>query len=370
MELVLGGITLNLPSLSPALDAQIIRFHEAFLAGGTLEVGQFHAAATEWLRAQSDDSRDDEYFKAFTIVWRNYLAQGHLSRAEHVWLLAIDPALSVEQSNPPGRHIHKGTVFYFWGMTALLAGNLDKGYALMHQAVEEDVLRSGGSWPSSPSTALATLDSFEENQAFREWVVAQAALLESFLEEYRQKRSGALTLQDMRNRLLTKPDVRDATFSLSYVLARLLKLREIPPYARDSAFVSQLELNLLFDLALVIDCILKPMSGSQGASFYHQAVYLANRASLGISGNQLGEANQAANRDFTATITTLISESGSVLNDRTTVLYGIEKDLAISYIIRNLGGHSMPSLPVLRQRKDQIEQAVFNTLFFAVETCY
>jgi nitrogen-specific signal transduction histidine kinase len=52
------------------------------------------------------------------------------------------------------------------------------------------------------------------------------------------------------------------------------------------------------------------------------------------------------------------------------VLYGIEKDLAISYIIRNLGGHSMPSLPVLRQRKDQIEQAVFNTLFFAVETCY
>jgi|SRR5918996_1351579 hypothetical protein len=35
--------------------------------------------------------------------------------------------------------IHKGSAYYFWAVTCILKEDLEKGFLLMHQALEEDM---------------------------------------------------------------------------------------------------------------------------------------------------------------------------------------------------------------------------------------
>jgi hypothetical protein len=62
-------------------------------------------------------------------------------------------------------------------MTVLLRGDLDHGYLLIHQAVLEDIETSGQPRPNTPGYALVSLDYNRVEQAFRQWVMAQAEFL-------------------------------------------------------------------------------------------------------------------------------------------------------------------------------------------------
>lgn len=80
----------------------------------------------------------DKYFSNFTSLWNLLLYQGSFFYAEQLWQISIETAKKWDKRQNQNKKIHKGTPFYFWGVTCILKEDLEKGFLLMHQALEED----------------------------------------------------------------------------------------------------------------------------------------------------------------------------------------------------------------------------------------
>jgi hypothetical protein len=70
----------------------------------------------------------------------------------------------------------------------------------------------------------------------------------------------------VKRRFLHAPPDIEIVFLLTYTIARLKKLVEMPEHATNNPFAGQLQINLLFDLTLVIDNSIKSRS-RRGTSF-------------------------------------------------------------------------------------------------------
>lgn len=155
MKFIMGGRVIEINQLEDSIDKQFISLHKAYFGNRALEWQEFEKAAINFFDLhQMPDKSHNKYFNNFTVIWGNYLSTGNFDEAENILQLALSPALKWEKANP-GKRIHKGTAFYYWGMTALQRGDLDKGYAMMHQAVEEDVLTENQAVPDTPAFAFA-----------------------------------------------------------------------------------------------------------------------------------------------------------------------------------------------------------------------
>jgi hypothetical protein len=279
-----------------------------------------------------------------------------------VWRLALEPALEWE-SQHPGEFIHKGTPFYFWGMAAISRGELDLGYALMHQALEEDTQNTRT--PQTPAFAFAILDYDNVNQAFRHWPLSLAQFLDGFLTSYRASLGRTLRLDEFRMRFLVSPPSLDVAFLFAYSLGRFFLLDRVPDYALRSSFIGQLETNLLFDLILVIDATIGAYNPGQ-RDFSMHAVFLSGQAAIGLNQQMLQQqVNQAFQNDFEATLTNLL-DGGFRFQDGSNPS-PVGTDLAIAYGLRNYGAHNVSSMSTVWQRFLDIRQSLFNVLFLTVE---
>ena len=350
------------------MDESIMKLHETFLGSNAYDWSNMEKSAIDFFNTPQINCNDhDNYFSSFTLLWKRWLLQGQFDQAEKIWQMALRPAQKWEANNP-NRFIHKGTAYYFWGMTAILRGDIDKGYALMHQAVEEDKRTSGQPFPKSPATDLVTLNTTEENQAFRDWVLEQGKFLNKFLESYRGTYQKQLKLEELQIRYLANPPSIDAGFLFAYVLGRLVKLSSVPKFALRNDFVSQLQLNLLFDLTLVIDAAIKAHNKTE-ETFVKHAAFLSNQANLGINKQQLGaEINVSLKKSYDIVLNGIVNDD-YILNNGVQVV-GLRKDLAVTYGIRNRGAHNISYCYTVRHRFDELLQSLFNTFFLVVDTLY
>lgn len=184
-------------------------------------------------------------------------------------------------------------------MTALLRGDIDHGYLLAHKALEEDVLTTGERRPDLSPYALVSLNYQKENRAFRHWVQEQAAFLNEFIADYANINQRVLTIDDVRQRFINSPPNRDTVFLLTYTVARLRKIVGISVQTTSNDFAGQIELNLLFDVTLVIDLVIRAKTPAQW-KFIDHAVYLLDAAGHRLAKNQLGEVNGIFEKGFDA----------------------------------------------------------------------
>ena len=84
----------------------------------------------------------NRFFERFIPEWTTSLDQGKYNYAELIWEAVLDEALVWE--NSMSERIHKGAPYYYWGVTCILKEDLEKGFLLMHQALEEDRKRDRG----------------------------------------------------------------------------------------------------------------------------------------------------------------------------------------------------------------------------------
>jgi len=346
------------------MDQAFIDLYGAFFGGTTADWSRFEAAATRFFAESGvGPAQHDSFFENFSIVWQRWMQAGRLAQAEELWKLGLRPALAWE-SGDANRRVHKGTPYYFWGMTAILRGDLDKGYALMHQAVEEDVITYGQDSPPSPAFAFATLDAMKPDQAFRGWLLDQAKLVSTFLDSYTRTTGRSFDLNSFQKRFLANGSNRDAAFSLAHALARLMNLVAIPDYARHSRFASQLQIQVLFDITLVIDAAIRPYNAPEW-SFIKHAELLAQRASLTLKQIQLREVNGLFKSDFEGTLSGFLDER-ITLSDGS-VPKGLVRDICVAYGLRNYGVHQVTSAMSLPRRFDECAKRIFNVLFLSVE---
>ena len=367
MQFVMAGMVFSINSLEPDIDKAFFDLHEAFSSNRAYNLADFEKATLAFFdNTVSDASAHDRYFNNFTLIWRSLLNSNRLDQAEQLWAMALQPALAWEKQHQ-GSFIHKGTPFYFWGMSAILKGDIDRGHALMHQALKEDIRTSGNPSPNTPAFAFATLNYMKVDQAFREWVLQQAEFLNELLKAYCLAYTKKLLLEDFQSRFLSNPPSLDAVFLFTHTLARLSRLDSVPKYALESDFAGQLQINLLFDITLVIDAAIKAKNPNHW-QFIDHASFLSKRdSSLGLNKNQLQEINKAF-KAFDATLKALI-EGTFNLQDGSALSTG-GRDLAIAYGLRNHAAHNVSSAPTIRSRFADIRQSLFNILFLCVETLY
>lgn len=369
MKFIIAGQTIEINGLVPDLDKSFLRLHEAYFGQGSVNWDEFEDAAQAFFDKHQDPthSSHDDYFNNFTVVWRRFMAARNYDEAERIWEMALSPALLWEGKNK-GKRIHKGTPYYFWGLTALQRGDLDKAYALMHLAANEDVLTSGQRYPDTPAYTFASLNYEKALQAFGgEWLVNQMRFLDSRQNVYSAAYDRPFKLDDFKTKFLHTPPAVDIGFLFTYTVARLMQLLDVPEPALLTSFASQLQANLLFDLTLVIDGAIKAKNTGKW-KFIHHAECLLGVVGQPLTGAELGEINQAFGVDFDKTLSDILDGQFKLSNK--TGLSTAQRDVALSYGMRNRGAHDVSAAPTVWNRFGEIEQALFNVLYMAIDFLY
>ena len=272
------------------------------------------------------------------------------------------------ESTNPTQRIHKGTPHYFWGMTEVLGGDLDRGFLLMHQALSEDMQLTGSLVPSTPAFAFVSLNCPKREQAFRSKVEEIAQFLDGALETYRKTRNGALTIGQSRSKFLQSPNLLDVAFNFVFILFRLhMLLKKVVPAIRSNDFAALLETNLLFNLCLVMDITIRNKNTGKW-KFIDHAEFLSAAAGLNISRSQLAEINIAFDNDFPSMVGKLLS--GNFIFKDGQILSKTGIDLALAYGFRNFGAHKIEGFPIVYQNFEEIAQRLMNVLFLALEYLY
>ncbi|MBU1495141.1 MAG: hypothetical protein KJ956_14385 [Actinobacteria bacterium] len=367
MDLIIGGNRINLPDLDPSLNKAILDLHAAFLGGHAYDLSGLSAAAKTYFDQTTDAQRHNDYFNSFSILWQNLFASGRYEDAEAIWKISLAPAIEWEAAHS-GRFIHKGTPFYFWGMTAIIKGNLNKGYAFMHQALEEDLRGFPNTYTDLPSFAFASINYAKVDQAFRPWLLRQADFLNKALAQYRQTRGRALHLEQLQQRFLSAPTAVHAVFVFSHAISHFIAVDNIPEYARRSQFAGQMISNLLFDMLLVIDAAITPHNTAGSTSFLKHAAFLAQRAVLSITEADLRTLNAGMNATPDQTLADVLTGAFKFPNGH--VPTGSAVDLSVCYALRNYGAHRLTPMQLVWDKYADIRQCCLNALFLAVEVLY
>jgi hypothetical protein len=372
----IGQYQFDLHPLGQAMDAAFDRLYREGFAGALTQLdGGFKHAAREYFDSKdiTDTGAHDHFFYGFSPLWIYYRSVWRVDWADEIWRIALEPALDWERAHV-GKRIDKGVPYYFWAMTALLIGNIDRGYVLAHQAAEEDRRTSSGpKYPDTPAFALVSLNYGKVDQAFKWWVEEQAKFLQGFIEDYGKTHGRPFGIDDLRDKFLRNPPSHDAIFLFTYTVTRLKEISEMPTEAKRNPFVGQLQLNLLFDLLLVIDSAIKHKKPRpvmvkhkkpQKDSFIHYAEYLLMQAGHRLT---LGDINKQFNADFNATVKAALD---GTLKQAGKVLDKLQCDVAVAYGLRNRGAHHIESESVIWNDFDRVQKAVLRTFCATVDYLY
>jgi hypothetical protein len=251
-------------------------------------------------------------------------------------------------------------------MTTLLRGNLDRGYVLMHQAFQEDALTSGQQTPDTPAYALVSLNYEKPAQAFQSWVLEQASFFEGFVDDYAATHHRPLTIDDVRLKFLRNLPIIETVFLLTFTVARLKEISGLPDPATRNPFAGQVQMNLLFDLLLVVDNAIKHKSSAQW-KFIHHAKHLLHHAGHPLIQKQLQEVSRQFTKDFDATLKAALD---GTLTVNSLVLDRLQCDVAVANGLRNRGAHEIEAVSTIWNDFNRVQRAVFRTLFATIDHLY
>lgn len=309
----------------------------------------------------------EHFINNFTPIWNALRAIDRLGPAQRFWEHVLSLVLTLETHFQT--RIHKGSVYYYWGGTAIKNGEIEKGYSLMHTALIQDAETSGNSQPNTPAYRFVFLDYKDQRQHFLDLLEEQGKTLESFLPRYTSLATSTLDGTTFRNKFLAAHPKPEAVLLLAYTIARIEKMYKNSPPTADNAFAGILDLNLLFDLVLVIDSSIQAKS-NVGWQFFHLARHLSDAARLDLTQSRLQHINSEQQKlgNFVHVVRALLN--GTFPMPDGGQLSPLTADIAIAFCIRNHAAHNIVSQSLVPAYTQQLLQAVFDTLFLTADTLY
>lgn len=371
----IGEQMFQIEDLGESMNSLFLKLHESHLSGRGFDRTKFRNEALNFFNHTNGNyDVHDGFFNNFTIIWQFFLNHGHFKNAGHIWDLALNIAYEWEYKNQ-NKRIHKGTPYYFWGVTCILNGDLEKGFLLMHQALEEDKKTHQTKTPKTPAYSFVTLDYENQDQFFRLKVEDIAKFVDEQMNIYRSSRGGTLTLPDFKSKFLEEDALQEVVFYFIFELFRLKKLLAgIDQRLTQNVFSSLLQANTILNFCIIVENIIKeqkkyPNKKLNALTFKPLLEFLSKHSSLNLNKNDnLNDLNEAFVNDFSRTVQKLI-KSQHKFQDGTTPL-SIEEDLVITYGFRNFGAHKIEDQPVVYQNFDEISRRILNSIFFSVEKMY
>ncbi len=343
----------------------------------------FKQALFDFLTKHKNDSYEihDHLFENFTSFWLN---PDYTLKPIQLCDLVFDKILSLvhewEDKNKPDK-IHKGTPYYFYGTVSILKGDIEKGLLLMHQAYQEDKrLGRVGTDKPTPAECFILLEHGVKEQFFRQKVVETVNFLNERLECYRTINQTSLDIDLLRTKFLKKSSYYKEALFFVYSIYKLKKIiNEIEPRIRENTIASYMETTLIFELCKLVEVLLKNiyLEDSVKARYglrrtptlFYYTLFFCEDINLSLKKENLDFLNGERDRNFKNTITKLTnhtySDTGFVTNP-----IAIEFDVALTYCLRNFGGHKIEERETIYKEFPKIVQSILNMLFFIIEKKY
>lgn len=361
---------LNLKSLTEQMNEQFKSLYRYYCNNEPFDIDLFRKSASIFFDGHLDLKSHDRFFNNFTILWQMLIRNGSFFFAEQIWERAVQIAKDWEALYPSRSTIHKGAAYYFWAVTCILKEDLEKGFLLMHQALEEDRLNRSKELTNAPAYAFVKLDCKQQHQYFIRKINEITEFLEGKLKIYRSSRNGNLSLNQLKSAFMDNMDLVDQAFLFVYELLHIKKLlSETNQGLTQNAYGSILMINVIFTFILIIDNVIKQKYNDKDPrrqDFANLISYLLNRSNLTMDLSKLKVINERANTDLEAVILDLLK--AKLFKNRK--LKQIENDIGIVYTLRNSAAHRIRDRPFIYENFQQITDRLFNIFFLTIEKLY
>lgn len=193
----------------------------------------------------------DFLFNNLTVISKQYIELRLYRDAEEFWIRILDIVNKWEDSRK--LRVHKGSIYYFWAEIALFTNEVDKGFFLIHKAYLEDCETHGGNTPGTPAYKTVTLNMEDKENMLYGYVLELWDFLGTCISNYNKEHNRTLTKEQIYSKFISNPPSPDILFSFAHSLARINQLMKFHFNITQSSFAGLYELNILFDLTLIID---------------------------------------------------------------------------------------------------------------------
>jgi hypothetical protein len=370
LRLQIGTYTLELENLDEEMNKEFHSLYQHYFSGHEFNITSFKKRSMHFFDENLDSRVHDKFFNNFTILWQALIRNGSFFYAEQIWQLIVEIAREWEVLNQYNRKIHKGTAYYFWGTTCILKEDLEKGFLLMHQALEEDRQNRYNELADTPAYAFVKLDYKQQKQFFGNKVQEIANFLEEKIETYQSSRRGNLSLEQLKSKFLDNADLVDNTFLFVYELFHIRKLlSETKQELTRNIYGSLLTMRVIFTFILIIDNVIKQKyydKDPHKQDFINLLEYLSKESNLTMDISKLRVINERANTDLTEVVLNLLN-SKQVFKAK---LKRLEEDIAIVYAFRNSAAHRIKDRPFICENFASIIDRLFNVFFLSIEKLY
>jgi hypothetical protein len=324
-------------------------------------------AVNKYFKTGQGAAEHDAFFGRFTPIWMDLVRKRRYFEAISLWNSALLFSYRWEEKNKPNL-IHKGTPYYFLGVTAILNNELENGFLLMHQAMKEDKRQSPTAAPKTPAYFFVTLDFKKQEQFFKPKVEEISDYLSKKITIYQKTRAGALTLDQFKAKFLECPDLAEEVFLFVYNLFQIHKMIFYTDKClKKNTFSALIHAGVLSSLCLILDKVVEnknPLKGTRKLYISNEVKLLSGLLTSSINDAAVGTINGSFSTNFSTTLIEIL-HSKYVLN-----LSKQDNDFALAYGIRNFGAHRIEDQPVIYDNFPALSQRLMNNLFFAVERLY
>jgi len=358
------GMQFTIEDLEDEMNQQFVNLYNSFYLNQNFNQEEFINKSLVFFNENKNNfEAHDSFFNNFTILTEHFLKEGKLFEVEKRWCFALDIAYKWEQENS-GNRIHKGSPYHFLGITYLLFKDYVRGFLLIHQALDEDKKTQNKNCPYTPGYYFVTLN-YDKSVYGQELLKHIANYLDSKIIKYNNDRKGKLTIEGFKNKFLEDENILDIIFSFVHLIFNLNKLEEdIKKEFIVNDFASLFEANLILDLCLIIDSIIKRKDSK--TKFVEHFNFLFNKGLLSVDSNKAAnEVNKQFNVNFEQALIFLLEENFLFLDKTKPTM--ADGDFLITYGFRNYSAHNIESQKIIYERFFEVVQRILNTLFFAVE---
>ena len=362
----------TIEDIGQLMNQQFQKLYEHYLLGKNIDLSKFYNESSGYFDNNSLVDTHDRYFNNFTPLWGLLLQQGLFFHADQLWQIAIEAAKKWEENQQNQNYIiHKGAPMYFWGVTCILKEDLEKGFLLIHEALNEDRRNiNPDDIQGTPAYAFITLNYEQQKQYFRHKVLEISQFLEQKLNAYQASRNGRITMSELRERFLRNSHLVEQVILFVFELFYLKKLlSENKQGLTHNVYRSMLLVQSIFTFSLLIDNIIKNKYNNPDPhkqQFIDLLIYLSEKANLKLDKSKLLKIKEMFADDPSQTVEDLVN-SCSILR---TKIQPLEEDMALSYCFRNAAAHKIGNRPYIHVDFNNIVDRLFNLFFLAVETLY
>jgi len=361
-------IEIEMNDLGEPMNREFKKLYQRCLLGHCSEPNKFQEKAFAFFDQNYGDHKTiDKFFNNFFPIWRRYANKHRFTDAELLWVNALSIAHEWEKTRQ--KLIHKGTPYYCYGATCILNRDFDKGFLLIHQALEEDKITFCTDTPQTPARCFVILDFEKQEQLLYYKVKEISYFVEQRLSTYHSSRGGKIDLPTFKSRFLEDQEIEDIVFYFVFELFLLHRwFMEFETSLTRNVLGAELQANTLFSLCLILENFLRYESKNPAPKGfgYLLAKFLCTQKKLvNLDSGRVKQLRNDFKVNFKHTAERLLDSSYRFQDG--SAPSSIEEDWAIAYGFRNYGAHRLEDQPVVYENFEEICQRILNALFFSVE---